>query len=167
MYLHDTYPLILISLFSLSNSPYFDNVNAIIFLAPISCFDETLAEDRFINRLQDSFMLFQAICQAKCLSRASLILFLNKCDLLEKKLGKGVMVNKYIPSFGDRSNDAPTVIKCTSSSFLYGKEAGLRKGFDTQIWDRNLKILRASIRGRCIFSLHLLSYVFFHPSLFL
>ena len=31
--------------------PFFDNMNAIIFLAPISAFDQTLAEDRSVNRL--------------------------------------------------------------------------------------------------------------------
>jgi G-protein alpha subunit len=103
-----------------SNSPYFDNVDGIIFLAPISCFDERLAENQSINRLEDSMILFRAICGAKCLSRATLILFLNKCDLLEKKLAKGVMVNKHIPSFGERNNDAVTFIKCMSfSSVLY------------------------------------------------
>jgi hypothetical protein len=32
-------------------APFFDDVNAIIFLAPISCFDQVLAEDPSINRL--------------------------------------------------------------------------------------------------------------------
>ncbi|GBE82501.1 hypothetical protein SCP_0408850 [Sparassis crispa] len=31
--------------------PFFDDVDAIIFLAPISCFDQVLAEDRSVNRL--------------------------------------------------------------------------------------------------------------------
>jgi hypothetical protein len=31
--------------------PYFDDMDAIIFLAPISCFDQTLAEDNTTNRL--------------------------------------------------------------------------------------------------------------------
>jgi G-protein alpha subunit len=31
--------------------PFFDDMNAIIFLAPISCFDQALAEDPSVNRL--------------------------------------------------------------------------------------------------------------------
>jgi hypothetical protein len=31
--------------------PYMDDVDAIIFLAPISCFDQVLAEDPKVNRL--------------------------------------------------------------------------------------------------------------------
>lgn len=32
-------------------APYFDDMNAIIFLAPISCFDQVLQEDPSVNRL--------------------------------------------------------------------------------------------------------------------
>ena len=92
--------------------PYFDDVNAIIFLAPISCFDERLSEDNRINRLEDSFILWTAICSSKLLSKATLVLFLNKCDLLEEKIRKGISITKYLTSYGDRANDAPTLTKC-------------------------------------------------------
>jgi hypothetical protein len=32
-------------------APYFDDMNAIIFLVPLSCFDQMLAEDDKVNRL--------------------------------------------------------------------------------------------------------------------
>ncbi|OBZ66663.1 Guanine nucleotide-binding protein G(t) subunit alpha-3 [Grifola frondosa] len=70
--------------------PYFDDINAIIFLAPISCFDERLAEDRRVNRLQDSLLLWKAVCSTKLLCGVQMILFLNKCDLLQRKLARGV-----------------------------------------------------------------------------
>ena len=38
--------------------------------------------------------------------------FLNKFDLLEKKLASGTKVNKYLPSFADRENNAPTLARC-------------------------------------------------------
>ena len=46
-------------------------------------------------------------------------MFLNKYDLLEKKLGSGVKVKKYMPSFGDRENSAPVVAKCKLHSHTY------------------------------------------------
>jgi hypothetical protein len=91
-------------------------VNAVIFLAPISCFDERLREDRRVNRLEDSFLLWQTLCSHKLLARTQIILFLNKCDLLEQKLAAGTLVRDFVPSFGDRANDVETVKKCTCTT---------------------------------------------------
>lgn len=95
--------------------PYFDDCDAIIFLAPISCFDERLAEDRRINRLEDSYMLWKAVVSSKLLARTSIILFLNKSDLLEAKLRGGVRVRDYVQSFGDRPNNLENAVKCKPS----------------------------------------------------
>ncbi|KAJ7200210.1 G-protein alpha subunit [Mycena pura] len=89
--------------------PYFDAVNAIIF--PISCFDERLAEDASVNRLEDTLMLWKAIVSSKVLGKTTLIVFLNKCDLLKRKLQSGIMVNKYLISFGQRENEVGVVVK--------------------------------------------------------
>ncbi|TBU38222.1 G-alpha-domain-containing protein [Dichomitus squalens] len=97
--------------------PYFDDINAIIFLAPISCFDETLAEDKRVNRLQDSMQLWKAVCSTKLLAKVQLILFLNKCDLLQKKLARGVRVVDWIPTYHDRPNDAPSAAKYFRGQF--------------------------------------------------
>lgn len=93
--------------------PYFDQVNAIIFLAPISCFDERLQEDPRVNRLEDSFILWKAVCSSKLLSKTTLIIFLNKVDILANKIANGIMVKRYLPSYGDRPNDTQSVVKCT------------------------------------------------------
>ncbi|KAF4616850.1 hypothetical protein D9613_008685 [Agrocybe pediades] len=71
-------------------APFFDDVDAIIFLAPISGFDQVLSEDRTVNRLEDSVLLWKAVCSSKLLANVDLVLFLNKCDILEKKLKSGV-----------------------------------------------------------------------------
>ena len=42
---------------------------------------------------------------------------MNKCDLLHRKLNRGIMVKKYLPSYGDRDNDYNTVTHCTSSAY--------------------------------------------------
>lgn len=54
--------------------PYFDDIQAIIFLAPISCFDERLAEDHRVNRLQDSLLIWKAICSSDLLKNVQMIL---------------------------------------------------------------------------------------------
>ncbi|KAH9479016.1 Guanine nucleotide-binding protein alpha-4 subunit [Psilocybe cubensis] len=98
--------------------PYFDNVQAIIFLAPVSCFDERLTEDARVNRLEDSFLLWRTVCSSKLLASTTMILFLNKCDLLKRKLKAGVQVRKYLPSYGERANDVNTVVKCALAMSL-------------------------------------------------
>ncbi|KAK0492570.1 guanine nucleotide-binding protein alpha-4 subunit [Armillaria luteobubalina] len=97
--------------------PFFDDVDAIIFLAPISGFDQVLSEDRTVNRLEDSVLLWKAVCQNKLLANVDLVLFLNKCDILESKLKAGIRLSKYVRSYGDRENDLDTVSKYLRSKF--------------------------------------------------
>ncbi|KAG9076464.1 hypothetical protein FS749_011766 [Ceratobasidium sp. UAMH 11750] len=52
-------------------APFFSDVNAIIFLAPISAFDQTLAEDRRVNRVEDTIQLFKQVCGNKLLASVS------------------------------------------------------------------------------------------------
>ncbi|KAJ7135441.1 heterotrimeric G protein alpha subunit [Mycena crocata] len=91
--------------------PFFENTDVIIFLCPVSCFDERLDEDTRVNRLEDSTLLWRSICSSKLLARTQLILFLNKCDLLKRKLKRGVKVKTYLPSYGDRPNEVMPVVK--------------------------------------------------------
>ncbi|KAI0310022.1 guanine nucleotide binding protein, alpha subunit [Amylostereum chailletii] len=87
-------------------APYFDDLNAIIFLAPISCFDQVLEEDERVNRLEDSVNLWKSIVSNRLLAKTNMILFLNKCDILRQKLASGVVFGKYITSYGTkRPND--------------------------------------------------------------
>ena len=85
-------------------------------MSPVSVFDQRLEEDHSVNRLEDSIILWTSICASKLLAKTQLILFLNKCDLLRRKLKRGIKVNQFLPSFGDRQNELMTVIKCKSPS---------------------------------------------------
>lgn len=94
-------------------APFFDDVDAIIFLAPINVFDEKLLEDNRTNRLQDSYELWKQVLSNKVLARTQIVLFLNKYDLLVKKLNRGVKIRDYISSYGERENTPEVAIKCT------------------------------------------------------
>lgn len=94
-------------------APFFDDMDAIIFLAPLSVFDEKLFEDNRINRLQDSYELWKQVASNKVLANTQIVLFLNKYDLLVKKLKRGVKVRDYISSYGERENTPEVAIKCT------------------------------------------------------
>ncbi|KIJ67996.1 hypothetical protein HYDPIDRAFT_107560 [Hydnomerulius pinastri MD-312] len=98
--------------------PYFDDATAIIFLAPISAFDQYLEEDARTNRVDDSLQLFTAICSNKLLKNSHLVLLLNKTDLLKKKLEAGIKVRKYITSYGDRPNTYADVSEYFRAHFI-------------------------------------------------
>ncbi|KAF7977989.1 hypothetical protein HWV62_1829 [Athelia sp. TMB] len=90
-------------------APYFEDANAIIFLAPISAFDQVLAEDTKVNRLEDSLLLWKSVVSNKLLADVNIVLFLNKCDLLQSKLNAGVRLKDHMTSYGDRPNDYQAV----------------------------------------------------------
>ncbi|KAF9041090.1 guanine nucleotide-binding protein [Hymenopellis radicata] len=98
--------------------PYFDDANAIIFVAPVSAFDQYLEEDPRTNRIDDSLQLFTQICSNALLKNVHLVLFLNKTDLLKSKIESGLRVQKYITSFGERTNDYETVVQYFRAHFL-------------------------------------------------
>ena len=46
-------------------APFFDDVNALIFLAPISAFDQVLVEEPDVNRVEDSLLLWRSVVASK------------------------------------------------------------------------------------------------------
>ena len=64
----------------------FDNVTTILFLAAISEYDQPLFEDFMYNRMQEAVVLFDSICNSRWFTKTTILLFLNKIDLLKDKL---------------------------------------------------------------------------------
>ncbi|KAH9164926.1 guanine nucleotide binding protein, alpha subunit, partial [Lactarius sanguifluus] len=135
--------------------PYFMDVQAIIFLAPISVFDEKIDGEGGLNRLEDSIKFWTTICRSKLLAKVELVLFLNKCDILERKLARGVSMNQYISTYGDRANDMPTASKYLRQQFqeIARKDSPeprrvytfLTTAIDTRAMTITLGTIRASI----------------------
>jgi len=67
---------------------HFRTVDALIFVAAISEYDQLLFEDNKTNRLLEALNLFSEICKSHWFNDAKVILFLNKWDLFEDKLAK-------------------------------------------------------------------------------
>lgn len=120
-------------------APYFEDVNAIIFLAPISAFDQVLVEDPEVNRLEDSVLLWKSVVSNKLLAHVSIILFLNKVDLLQAKLKSGVRLSHHMPRYGDRPNDYENV-----SSYFYNKFGSIHQTFSSNK-EREFKIHLTSV----------------------
>ncbi|EPQ53009.1 G-protein alpha subunit [Gloeophyllum trabeum ATCC 11539] len=96
--------------------PYFDDVQAIIFLAPL-VFNQTLDEDPSINRLEDTMTLWKDICSNPLLAKATLVLFLNKIDILRSTVAAGVKLKRYVPSYGDEPNDVENITRFFKDKF--------------------------------------------------
>lgn len=91
----------------------FENVTSIIFLVAISEYDQKLMECAVENRLAESRNLFFRLVSFKWFQQASIILFLNKTDLLEEKVLHSDIAD-YFPTFkGQRRNadDAKNFIR--------------------------------------------------------
>ncbi|CAE6482892.1 unnamed protein product [Rhizoctonia solani] len=87
-------------------------LDSLVVMAPVSAFDQVLSEDPSVNRLKDSFDMWRELCNTTILHKIPVLLFLNKIDLLEKKLHEGVKLSKYLVSYGDRPNDFKSVLQC-------------------------------------------------------
>jgi len=61
-------------------------VTAVLFVGVLSEYDQVLFEDNAVNRMVESLMLFEDICNSPWFKDTAMILFLNKRDLFEDKI---------------------------------------------------------------------------------
>uniref|UniRef100_A0A672GJH6 Guanine nucleotide-binding protein G(s) subunit alpha n=1 Tax=Salarias fasciatus TaxID=181472 RepID=A0A672GJH6_SALFA len=78
----------------------FNDVTAIIFVVASSSYNMVIREDNHTNRLQEALNLFKNIWNNRWLRTISVILFLNKQDLLADKVLAGKSkIEEYFPEF--------------------------------------------------------------------
>uniref|UniRef100_A0A2I2Z666 Guanine nucleotide-binding protein subunit alpha n=1 Tax=Gorilla gorilla gorilla TaxID=9595 RepID=A0A2I2Z666_GORGO len=83
----------------------FENVTSIMFLVALSEYDQVLVESDNENRMEESKALFRTIITYPRFQNSSVILFLNKKDLLEDKILYSHLVD-YFPEFDGPQRDA-------------------------------------------------------------
>ncbi|VEN45778.1 unnamed protein product [Callosobruchus maculatus] len=83
----------------------FENVTSIIFLVALSEYDQILFESENENRMEESKALFKTIITYPWFQHSSVILFLNKKDLLEEKIMYSHLVD-YFPEYEGPQRDA-------------------------------------------------------------
>jgi len=64
----------------------FSVVDAVLFVASLSCYDQNLFEEDDVNAMHESIRLFQVVIANRYFRSTSMILFLNKMDLFEVKI---------------------------------------------------------------------------------
>ncbi|XP_076009347.1 guanine nucleotide-binding protein subunit alpha-14-like [Genypterus blacodes] len=83
----------------------FENVTSLIFLASLSEYDQVLEEREQINRMHESLALFYTTIHSTWFLNTSIILFLNKTDILADKVQNSDL-QKYFPGFMGKRHDA-------------------------------------------------------------
>ncbi|XP_077331711.1 guanine nucleotide-binding protein subunit alpha-15 [Lithobates pipiens] len=83
----------------------FENVNALIYLASLSEYDQQLEEKKDENRMRESLALFKQIMVLPWFKETPIILFLNKTDLLAEKIYMSDLAT-YFPKFKGPRQDA-------------------------------------------------------------
>lgn len=95
----------------------FENITAVLFVLAISEYDQMLFEDERVNRMHESIVLFDSLCNSKWFSNTPFILFLNKIDIFEEKLAHSPL-QKYFPDYTGRPGDVEEAIRFFEQNFL-------------------------------------------------
>ncbi|CAL9682146.1 unnamed protein product [Knipowitschia caucasica] len=95
----------------------FQDVTSIMFLAALSEYDQVLVESDNVNRMEESMALFQTILHSQWFLSASVILFLNKVDLLKEKIIYSHLVD-YFPKYCGPKQDAKEASDFIRNNFL-------------------------------------------------
>ncbi|XP_022215305.2 guanine nucleotide-binding protein G(f) subunit alpha [Drosophila obscura] len=79
----------------------FEGIQAVLFLVSCSEFDQNLREDPNQNRLEEALKLFRRVWQNRFLASAGLIVFINKYDIMERKIRAGKHIVDYFPEYDE------------------------------------------------------------------
>ncbi|XP_071765946.1 guanine nucleotide-binding protein subunit alpha-13b [Centroberyx gerrardi] len=127
----------------------FDSVTSILFLVSSSEYDQVLMEDRQTNRLSESLNIFETIVNNRVFSNVSIILFLNKTDLLEEKV-KQVSVRDYFPEFSGDPASLPDVqrflVECFRNKRREQQQKPLYHHFTTAINTENIRLVFRDVK---------------------
>ena len=93
----------------------FEGVDSVMFVAALSEYDQTLFEDETTNRMEEALRLFSEICNSRWFKNTSIILFLNKKDILAEKVLK-VPLTVCFPEY-EGDNSAPHVAQYIQEQF--------------------------------------------------
>ncbi|XP_039770192.1 guanine nucleotide-binding protein subunit alpha-13 isoform X2 [Ornithorhynchus anatinus] len=127
----------------------FDSVTSILFLVSSSEFDQVLMEDRQTNRLTESLNIFETIVNNRVFSNVSIILFLNKTDLLEEKV-RIVSIKNYFPEYvGDPhclTDVQKFLVECFRNKRRDQQQKPLYHHFTTAINTENIRLVFRDVK---------------------
>ncbi|XP_047434415.1 guanine nucleotide-binding protein subunit alpha-12a [Mugil cephalus] len=126
----------------------FDGITSILFMVSSSEYDQVLMEDRRTNRLVESMNIFETIVNNKLFLNVSIILFLNKTDLLVEKI-RTVDIRKNFPEFrGDprRLEDVQAFLVQSFSRKRRNRGKPLFHHFTTAVDTENIRFVFHAVK---------------------
>ena len=95
----------------------FDGNHCLIFVAPLSGYNQCLIEDTTSNQLDEALKLFEVLLSLTWFKRSPIFLVLNKMDLLLEKI-KSYPITKCWPEYEGSLDDSENVITFIKNKFL-------------------------------------------------
>ncbi|XP_029353730.1 guanine nucleotide-binding protein subunit alpha-12a isoform X2 [Echeneis naucrates] len=126
----------------------FDGITSILFMVSSSEYDQVLMEDRRTNRLVESMNIFETIVNNKLFLNVSIILFLNKTDLLVDKI-RTADIRKNFPDFrGDprRLEDVQAFLVQSFSRKRRNRGKPLFHHFTTAVDTENIRFVFHAVK---------------------
>ncbi|XP_051572644.1 guanine nucleotide-binding protein subunit alpha-13b [Myxocyprinus asiaticus] len=127
----------------------FESVTSILFLVSSSEYDQVLMEDRQTNRLMESLNIFETIVNNRVFSNVSIILFLNKTDLLEEKV-KTVAIKDYFHEYTGEPHCLADVqkflVECFRNKRRDQQQKPLYHHFTTAINTENIRLVFRDVK---------------------
>ncbi|KAJ3444525.1 guanine nucleotide-binding protein g(o) subunit alpha [Anaeramoeba flamelloides] len=108
----------------------FENVTIIVYITSVSEFDQQLSEDRSINRMHESLLLFDTISTGDFFKKKNFFILFNKIDLLKKKI-QNVDLSVCFPKYKG-GKDLNLAIKFIRDKFIEIGENSKRNLFFQQ-----------------------------------
>ena len=109
-----------------------------MFLVALSEYDQILVEENNQNRMEESKALFQHIVEYPYFHQSSVILFLNKKDLLEEKI-RTSHLKDYFPQYNGREQEPNDARLVKPVSLLIVNQKLYKLNFKISLMDNDLK----------------------------
>ncbi|XP_033213499.1 G protein alpha q subunit isoform X1 [Belonocnema kinseyi] len=126
----------------------FENVTSIIFLVALSEYDQILFESENENRMEESKALFKTIITYPWFQHSSVILFLNKKDLLEEKIMYSHLVD-YFPEYDGPKQVAQPALEYILKVYLSANpdpDRSCYSHFTTATDTENIKLVFCAVK---------------------
>ncbi|ORY76569.1 guanine nucleotide binding protein, alpha subunit [Leucosporidium creatinivorum] len=96
----------------------FEAISVLLFLVALSEYDQTLREDHTVNRLEEAMTVFSSVANSRWFSKTTIVLMLNKTDLLRQKLGEGrSSLKEHFPAYEGKEESYEEVTSFFSTQF--------------------------------------------------